>query len=1179
MKNKLNPSKTRASKQSNLGLDGQKLKYLLIEPVTREIKSNKNLNLIKKKLNNSNQQNKNITNTETKNPKKSISNTDLCRVEVGANKNIFSDMKIKENSKGNKFKNSDKIVNENLFPDTRKNINKDKKHNVSETASLKEIDSISDDNNESLENIMQNHNMNIKSEVNLNLKENNNKKNDKKKKINLNSTKLVKQITSFNNIIQNNRNKNEIKSTKTVIPKKIKEDNLIDLLLSDNEFDEPQKNEMNETKFIKLSTNPFTSKIEKKNSFYTTEANMNILKLKKELDKNNTYNSNIPDLMKSQTTNPNSTSSKILSIQNSIRTLNTNTESSDNSNSVNFYRQLLILAKRGDREQFLDIFRQILTMEKKININYKDENGFTALHFACDEGNLKIVEIILGVDCDTNIKNIHKQTPLHISAKRGYFDISKKLIESGAKLNIEDSEKNTPIHYVCKNNYIELLKYFLTKNPKVEEKNIYGKTPKDLATNAEIKNLIDEYIKNNKNSVSEKHEEKSQIEIKKINLMNKRALNKNSRKKKLEMEYNHLNNSLNISNDKSNKRYANNTNKNCILKKEQEVKENRNIKIIVRDNPRGNSLINIHKEKKDPNIFFQSTNNINNNNNNININIYSINAIKRTRINTDLSPSHSTKKNNYTMRDYITIDDSYHYNLMNTSVNNLSNSKSNSGPFYKIRTQDRKNIKALQFKINTKLKLNQNNFKTNLESIDSSDNNIFNSSKNEENIITKSKNKIENINPYDNPSNNYISTTFKNKNLPNISKQIQSTEQIFTKTNPNQMKRLLKLDSSKNVGDSYINNVHFSNIAALKGHMIFSNLDLINQSNIMPSKIRKKFLNTTSPSIEHISPSNFICLAQLGKGSFGEVYLVQKIDSSEKYAMKVLRKERIMGQNLLKYALAERNVLSLSNHPFIVKLNYAFQSATKLYFVMEYCPNGDLAKHLLFEKRFKEPRAKFYICEVILALENLHKRDVIFRDLKPDNVMLDEEGHCKLTDFGLSKEGVKENVYAKSFCGSVAYLAPEMLKKQGHGKAVDWYLLGVLFYEMLVGITPYFTTRKEDLFYNIENAELKIPNFVTKDAADLLKKLLERNPNKRLGGCGRDAEEIKEHPYFKDVDWKKVYEKKIKVPNFVNYMKKTIKYYNKPKLFANDDFINRTEDQNMPDLLKGWSFINKDEII
>ena len=141
---------------------------------------------------------------------------------------------------------------------------------------------------------------------------------------------------------------------------------------------------------------------------------------------------------------------------------------------------------------------------------------------------------------------------------------------------------------------------------------------------------------------------------------------------------------------------------------------------------------------------------------------------------------------------------------------------------------------------------------------------------------------------------------------------------------------------------------------------------------------------------------------------------------------------------------------------------------------------------------------------------------------------------------------------------------------------VDWYLLGVLFYEMLVGITPYFTTRKEDIFYNIEYGELRIPNFVSKEAAELLKRLLERNPNKRLGGCGRDAEEIKEHPYFKDVDWKKVYEKKIKPPNFIDYMKNSIKYYNKPKLFANDDFLNKTDEHNTPNMLKGWSFINQD---
>ena len=1214
MKNKMNPTTKKSSKQGtqiipvqrmqsskNQAIDIEKLKDLNVEQPNRDIKSNKNLNLIKKSLNNNlNPQKKNITNTESKNhiKKSSNSNTLLYKVKYEKNKKIFSDMKAKDNTKreGKKFKNSDKIINENLFPESRKNIhNNNKKHNVSETGSIKEMDSISDVSDESIEDTNQHHNVNIKSEIDLHLKQknnNNNKNNIKKWKIGLNSTKYVNHLISLKNQNQMNRNKNDIKSTKTVVPKKIKEDikdNLIDLLLSDNEFGEPQTNELKETKCIKLSTNPFMSEMEERSSNCNTENNMNISELKKNLDKNISYNLNIPAFVhhiksstfnlrksKSPTTNPNSASSNILSIQNSKKTLNTNTESSDNPNLDHFYRKLLILAKRGDRQQFLETFRQILSIQKKININYKDENGFTALHFACDEGNLKIVEIILGAGCDTNIKNIYKQTPLHISAKRGYFDISKKLIESGAELNIEDSEKNTPLHYVCKDNYIELLKYFLTKNPKVDIKNIYGKTPKDLTTDAEIKNLLDEYIKNNKiNPYSARYNEDHHQDMKRINILDKKDLIKLPRKTKLEMEINTLANSLNISSDKNNLSPIN-TNKNCILKKEHQVKENRKKEISHE-----NSLINIHKEKKDPNIFFQSTNNINNNNNNININIYSINGSKRTRTNTNISSSHCIRKNNYSMRDYINIDDSYHYNIMNTSLNKLTNSNSNSGPFYKIKTHDRKNFNTLQSKFNCRLKLYQNDSKSILDSIDSSDNNIFNLSKNQEKIILNSKMKNENINIYD-IHGNQISSTNKIKNFPNSSKHVQSTQQLFTKRNPNQKKKTHKLDSSKNIDDSIlknIKNIHFSKIAALKPHKILSNLDLINRSNILSSKTRKKFLNTTQPSIEHISPSNFICLAQLGKGSFGEVYLVQKIDSSEKYAMKVLRKERIMSQNLLKYALAERNVLSLSNHPFIVKLDYAFQTATKLYFVMEYCPNGDLAKHLLFEKRFKEPRAKFYICEVILALENLHKRDVIFRDLKPDNVILDEEGHCKLTDFGLSKEGVNENAYAKSFCGSVAYLAPEMLKKQGHGKAVDWYLLGVLFYEMLVGMTPYFTTRKEDLFYNIENAELKIPNFVSKEAADLLRKLLERNPNKRLGGCGRDADEIKEHPYFKDVDWKKVYEKKLKVPNFVNYVKKTTKFYAKPKLFASDDFVNRTEDQNMPDLLKGWSFINKDEIM
>jgi len=173
----------------------------------------------------------------------------------------------------------------------------------------------------------------------------------------------------------------------------------------------------------------------------------------------------------------------------------------------------------------------------------------------------------------------------------------------------------------------------------------------------------------------------------------------------------------------------------------------------------------------------------------------------------------------------------------------------------------------------------------------------------------------------------------------------------------------------------------------------------------------------TSQEEERIGPSSFICHALLGKGSFGEVYLVEKKETNTLYAMKVLSKDKIMLQNLVKYAMTERNVLSVTDHPFIVKLNFSFQSNEKLFLILEYAPGGDLAEHLTKERKFSEERAKIYLCEIILALEDLHKRDIIFRDLKPDNVVLDSQGHALLTDFGLSKEGVLDNKGAKSFCG------------------------------------------------------------------------------------------------------------------------------------------------------------------
>jgi len=266
-------------------------------------------------------------------------------------------------------------------------------------------------------------------------------------------------------------------------------------------------------------------------------------------------------------------------------------------------------------------------------------------------------------------------------------------------------------------------------------------------------------------------------------------------------------------------------------------------------------------------------------------------------------------------------------------------------------------------------------------------------------------------------------------------------------------------------------------------------------------------------SKEVIGAHSFTAHELLGTGSFGEVYLVEKISDSKLYAMKVLCKDKIFEHKLARYALTERNVLSAVNHPFIVRLHYSFQTQNELFLILQYCPGGDLSEYLHVEKRFNEYKARIYLAEVLLAIEELHSKDIIFRDLKPDNVVLDEDGHALLTDFGLSKEGVYDFKETKSFCGSYAYLAPEMVQKTGHGKSVDWYLLGVFLYEMLVGIPPYYDNDRDVLFYNIINEDLEIPSYISKEARDLIVRLMDRNPVTRLGTNG--SAEIKKHKWFK----------------------------------------------------------------
>ena len=213
------------------------------------------------------------------------------------------------------------------------------------------------------------------------------------------------------------------------------------------------------------------------------------------------------------------------------------------------------------------------------------------------------------------------------------------------------------------------------------------------------------------------------------------------------------------------------------------------------------------------------------------------------------------------------------------------------------------------------------------------------------------------------------------------------------------------------------------------------------------------FLNEANHSSDSVNLDDFIIVKVIGRGSFGKVYLVRKKDDNKYFAMKTLKKDQIIRKNQKENTkgkvhkvthIAERMILEKISHPFIVKLHYAFQTPEKLYFVIDFLNGGELFYHLRREGRFTEERTRFYSAEIILALECLHKNGIIYRDLKPENVLLDSEGHVKLTDFGLSKIGVSGENMSYTFCGTPEYLAPEVVRGSGHNKCVDYWSL-VLF--------------------------------------------------------------------------------------------------------------------------------------
>jgi serine/threonine protein kinase len=275
---------------------------------------------------------------------------------------------------------------------------------------------------------------------------------------------------------------------------------------------------------------------------------------------------------------------------------------------------------------------------------------------------------------------------------------------------------------------------------------------------------------------------------------------------------------------------------------------------------------------------------------------------------------------------------------------------------------------------------------------------------------------------------------------------------------------------------------------------------------------------------------DFTVLRLVGKGNFAKVLQVRKKDNGKIYAMKVLNKKKLEQSDQLEHVKTERTVLQYVAHPFLVRLLYAFQDPEKLYMVMDFINGGELFFHLKKERRFPEHRVKFYSAQLLLALSHLHEQNVVFRDLKPENILMDKDGYIMLTDFGLAKF-MNHADRTHTFCGTPEYLAPEVLLQKGHGKPVDWWSYGTLIFEMLVGIPPFYSENVQEMYDKILNSDLVLPEqFLSTESMDLLARLLERDPKKRLGSGPNGWLDIKNHPFFDGLDWDALYHKRIPAP-------------------------------------------------
>ena len=354
----------------------------------------------------------------------------------------------------------------------------------------------------------------------------------------------------------------------------------------------------------------------------------------------------------------------------------------------------------------------------------------------------------------------------------------------------------------------------------------------------------------------------------------------------------------------------------------------------------------------------------------------------------------------------------------------------------------------------------------------------------------------------------------------------------------NEVERMeMDKEEMKEVTREFQRSLSISNDDGLNSHT-----DMSQKENEQSENINSDQSDTEDRKRHFLAPKDFELLKVIGMGAFGKVLQVRNRHSSTVHAMKIISKRLIKRKmSYVENILAERNILSkISNHPFIVTMHASFQTREKLFIIMDFCAGGELFLKLGKEGHFRERTAAFYLAEIILALEHLHSMNVLHRDLKPENVLVGNDGHLCLTDFGLAKDFTGnggEDDWARTLCGTMEYMAPEMVARKWYGKGADYWSLGCIAYEMMSGKPPFESKKgSKDLFRKIMSERVRMPDLISACACKLLKGLLNRDVNKRFGSSKGTFLEVggvaalKQQTFFAGLDWGKLERKEIDPP-------------------------------------------------